>query len=190
MTATRVDRAALVRRALVELVSELGFRGTSMAAVAERAGVATGTAYVHYPSKDALVLAAYQEGKQDLGAAVAAIHLPVEPAERFRALWFGVYHHLAGDPVRARFLVQVDSSPMAGLAHDAAVSDNENQLIGAIGGDLMGMFVDLPALVLYDLSLGPAVRLVASGQTLPPDSLDRLASACWRAITDPQASTV
>ncbi len=111
VTTTRVDRAALVRRALVELVAELGFRGTSMAAVAERAGVATGTAYVHYPSKDALVMAAYQEVKRALGEAVSAIHLPTEPAERFRALWFGVYRHLAGDPVRARFLVQVDSSP-------------------------------------------------------------------------------
>ena len=38
MTTTRVDRAALVRRALVELVAERGFRGTSMGAVAERAG--------------------------------------------------------------------------------------------------------------------------------------------------------
>ncbi len=68
------------------------------------------------------------------------------------------------------------------------MSDEENQLIGAIGGDLMGTIVDLPVLVLYDLSLGPAVRLVASGQTLPADSLDRLATACWRAITDPEAS--
>ena len=33
---------------MVELVAENGFRGTSMAAVAQRAGVATGTAYVHF----------------------------------------------------------------------------------------------------------------------------------------------
>lgn len=185
MTATRIDRAALVRRALVELVAEQGFRRTSMAAVAERAGVATGTAYVHYPSKDDLVMAAYQEVKRALGEAVRTLDLPLEPVARFRALWFGVYGHLAEDPVRARFLVQVDSSPMAGHAHDAAIGDEENQLTAAIGEDLMAKFVDLPVLVLYDLSLGPAVRLVASGETLPADSLDRLATACWRAITGP-----
>ncbi|NNF64568.1 MAG: TetR family transcriptional regulator, partial [Acidimicrobiia bacterium] len=53
---TKVDRAALVRRAVVELVAENGFRGASMAAIAAHAGVATGTAYVHYSSKDELVV--------------------------------------------------------------------------------------------------------------------------------------
>ena len=74
ISAAKVDRAALVRRALIELVAANGFRGTSMSAVAERAGVATGTAYVHYGSKDDLVLAAYREVKAELGiAALAAV---------------------------------------------------------------------------------------------------------------------
>ena len=40
-------------------MAERGFRGTSMSAVAERAGVAAGTAYVHYASKDELIVATY-----------------------------------------------------------------------------------------------------------------------------------
>ncbi len=66
-TKTPVDRAALLRRSLLELVAERGFRGTSMSAVADHAGVATGTAYVHYDSKDELVIAAYAEIKADEG---------------------------------------------------------------------------------------------------------------------------
>jgi AcrR family transcriptional regulator len=156
-----------------------------MAAVAERAGVATGTAYVHYPSKDALVVAAYQEAKRDLGEAVRTVDLPAGPAERFRALWFAVHRHLAEDPVRAQFLVQVGGSPIARLAHDAAMEDEDNQLVAAMGADLIDEFVDLPVLVLYDLALGPAIRLVASGEALTDAALHRLATACWRAITDP-----
>jgi len=49
----RVDRAALVG-ALLELVAERGFQVTSMAAVAERAGVAPGAAYVRHASKMSL----------------------------------------------------------------------------------------------------------------------------------------
>lgn len=47
-----IDRAAIVRRAMVELVAQRGIHGTSMNQLAERAWVATGPAYVHYDSKD------------------------------------------------------------------------------------------------------------------------------------------
>ena len=52
-----MDRPAAIRRALRDLVAERGFHGASMGAVAKEAGVATGTAYVHYESKDELVYA-------------------------------------------------------------------------------------------------------------------------------------
>ncbi len=63
------DRAAAVRAAMRALVARSGFHGASMGAVAREAGVATGTAYVHYGSKDELVIAAFVESKQRLGEA-------------------------------------------------------------------------------------------------------------------------
>lgn len=187
MTSTRVDRAALVRRALVELVAERGFRGTSMGAVAERAGVATGTAYVHYASKDELIISAYREVKLELGkSAVAGIDPAVPASERFRALWNGIHAHLAADPVRARFLVQIDASPYATAAHAAAAGDPDDELMTAAAApDMAPLLAELPVEVLYDLGMGPAVRLVASGVELAPAALERVAEACWRAITRP-----
>jgi AcrR family transcriptional regulator len=61
MTVPPVDRAAAVRGAVRTLVARNGFHGASMSAVASQAGVATGTAYTHYASKDELVLAAYRD---------------------------------------------------------------------------------------------------------------------------------
>ncbi len=61
MTAPPMDRAAAVRGALRTLLARSGFHGASVSAVAGEAGVATGTAYTHYASKDDLVLAAYRE---------------------------------------------------------------------------------------------------------------------------------
>jgi TetR/AcrR family transcriptional repressor of multidrug resistance operon len=185
MTSTRVDRAALVRRALVELVAERGFRGTSMGAVAERAGVATGTAYVHYASKDELIIAAYREVKLELGrAAVAGVDPSADPEERFRTLWKGIHTHLAADPVRARFLVQIDASPYATEAHAAAAGDPDDELMAAgEAADIAPLLVDLPLELIYDLGMGPIVRLVASGVTVHKGELATLAEACWRAIT-------
>jgi AcrR family transcriptional regulator len=157
-----------------------------MAAVAEHAGVATGTAYVHYASKDELVLAAYNEVKAELGAAIVHIDVTLEPSLRFQAMWRAVYEHLAADAVRARFLLQVDASPYAGAAHGEAMADPEDQLARAASTpDMQEQLTDLPLDVLYDLGLGPAVRLAARGEQLSPDQLDRLAAACWRAISRP-----
>ncbi len=180
----KLDRAALVRRALVELVAEGGFHGAAMAAVAERAGVATGTAYVHYSSKDELVLAAYREVKTELGA-VAAAATGSDPRARFIALWRAIFDHCAADPFIARFLVQVDASPYAAAAHDAVMNDPQNELaLLAAAEDMQPLIADLPGEVLYDLGLAPAVRMAArqDGSVRCVD-LDTMASACWRAVT-------
>ena len=182
---TAPDRAARVRRALVEMVAERGLHGAGMSAVAKRAGVATGTAYVYYDSKEALLLDAYREVKVELGAAaVAAVNAHVDPTDRFLGIWKGVYRHLAADPARARFLVQVDHSPLAEQAHAAALDGGDDPLVAAATSpDIRPLLADLTLDVLYDLGLGPAVRL-AAGRSQPSDAeLDAVASACWRAIT-------
>ncbi|GAB3886301.1 hypothetical protein GCM10029964_050370 [Kibdelosporangium lantanae] len=53
----RMDtQRAAIRKAAVDLLSEQGYAGCSMAAVAARAGVATGSVYKHFPSKTELVV--------------------------------------------------------------------------------------------------------------------------------------
>lgn len=170
---------------MVELVAENGFRGTSMAAVADRAGVATGTAYVHYQSKDDLVVAAFREIKSELGAAaVAGVEPGAGPAQKFGQLWKSVHAHLAADPARARFLIQFESSPLSVGAHaDYLAAEDDALMQAAVAEDMAELLIDVPMKVLFDLGLGPAMRLAASGLAVDQDVLERTANACWRAIT-------
>lgn len=185
MTA-RVDRAAAVRAALRALVAERGFHGASMSAIAREAGVATGTAYTHYESKDALVLAAYAETKARLAAAtMKTVDEHAGPEERFRAIWLGAYRYLAANPEDARFLLQVDDSPYRARAHDA-VDEDDPVLAQAAAPDIAAELLPFPIDVLYELGFAPAVRLAAAGVKLSGDELDAIAAACWRAITNPR----
>jgi len=185
----RVDRAAAVRAALRRLVARNGFHGASMSAVAAEAGVAAGTAYVHYASKDDLVLAAYLEVKRELGTAAVADLDPTAAAEaRFLHMWHRIHRHLAADPDRARFLIQVNGSPYARTAHEMAMAtDGDPMMAEAAKPDMTSKLVSLPPEVLYDLGFGPAVRLAAEGKRVPTSVLNTLAQACWRAITKPEA---
>jgi AcrR family transcriptional regulator len=180
-----VDRAAAVRVALRRLVAASGFHGASMSAVAKAAGVATGTAYVHYASKDELILASYLETKRALGlAATRQLDRDAPPRERFVAMWLALHAHLAANPEDAGFLVQVEHSPYLQLAHERALAADDDPLVSsAAAPDLAALLVPLPPSVLWELGLAPAVRLVAAGVELSQEQLASTAEACWRAVT-------
>ncbi|MDJ0665551.1 MAG: helix-turn-helix domain-containing protein, partial [Acidimicrobiia bacterium] len=118
-----LDRPAAIRRALRDLVAERGFHGASMGAIAKEAGVATGTAYVHYESKEELVFATYLELKAELGAAVLADHNEsAPPSERWHDILTKAYGFLAEEPERARFLTQLEESPYYEEAHSRLIA--------------------------------------------------------------------
>lgn len=181
------DRAAAVRTALRGLVAGNGFHGASMSAVAREAGVATGTAYTYYPSKDDLVLATYRETKAALGMAAAAhVDPTLTSEERFRTLWLACYQYLTANRDHAKFLLQVEHSPYRGAAHEAALANEDDPLLAeVVRPDIAARLLPLPLDVIYDLSLGPAVRLAASGVELTGAQLDEIAGACWRAVSRP-----
>ena len=96
-----IDRAAAVRQAMRTLVARHGLHGASMSAIAKEAGVAQGTAYAHYQSKEQLLVAAYLELKREMGAAACAdIEPTAAPHDRFIQVWLGIYRYLAQEPER------------------------------------------------------------------------------------------
>jgi AcrR family transcriptional regulator len=185
--AVQVDRAGAVRAALRRLVARSGFHGASMNAVAKEAGVATGTAYVHYASKDELVIAAYVETKRALGeAATRDLDTGAEPQRQFVALWLAVHAHMAAHADDARFLLQVEHSPYAHAAHEAAHAQGEDALLAvAAAPQIARLLAPLPLEVLWELGVAPAVRLAATGVELTQEQLEATAQACWRAVTRP-----
>ncbi len=188
MIAVPADRAAAVRAALRSLVARNGFHGASMSAVAREAGVATGTAYTHYASKDELVLAAYCETKAALGLAVTEGLDPDLSAERrFCALWLACYQYLKAKPNEAQFLLQVEHSPYRGPAHEAAFANENDPVLAQVALPVFAArLLPLPVDVLYELSLSSAVRLAAGGIELTQAQLDTIADACWRAVSRPK----
>lgn len=155
-----------------------------MGAVAKEAGVATGTAYVHYQSKEELVYATYLEIKAELGVAVlATLDESDEPQERWRHILIQSYRFLSEEPERARFLSQLEESPFFEEAHARLVAAGDPLAETATAEDLAALLIPLPVEVIYALSFGVAVRLIASGVQLKPKELDLLVDATWRAVT-------
>ena len=63
------DTKALVRSTALRLFRERGYAATTMRAIAQEAGVATGNAYYHFASKDHLVQELYLDVTREQAAA-------------------------------------------------------------------------------------------------------------------------
>ena len=180
-----IDRAAAVRRAMRTLVARHGLHGVSMSAIAKEAGVAQGTAYSHYESKEQLLVAAYLELKGEMGSAACAdIDHTAGPHDRFIQLWLGIYRFLAEQPERAQFMLQIDSSPYARVAHEMGMAVPDDPMMAeAAALDAAAVLAPFELDVLYDLAFLPAIRRAATGDETNEAGARRIAEACWRAIT-------
>jgi AcrR family transcriptional regulator len=80
------SRSAILKAAIA-LLTEHGYAGCSVAAVAARAGVATGSVYRHFPNKATLVTEVFRvAANREISAVAAAMRRPTTPVERLTAL--------------------------------------------------------------------------------------------------------
>ncbi len=90
-------------RAASELFVERGFRQTSMAGIARRAGIARATLYLHVSTKvDALLMAVAAERLVQLEAYLPVFDLTRDPRERLRLLIRNLVEQSAASPLLAR----------------------------------------------------------------------------------------
>jgi AcrR family transcriptional regulator len=86
-TASREDLADLILDAADRLLARRGYRGLTMEELAEEVGIGKGTIYLHFESKEQLVLAHVDRIVQRLcGRLWALAHRDAPPAERVRQM--------------------------------------------------------------------------------------------------------
>jgi AcrR family transcriptional regulator len=97
--------------AALQLFSERGWRNTPTAEISRRAGVATGTLFNHFPSKDNLVKELFLSIKADQSAAVA-IDFPQAASARDRVqhAWQAVSSWSLANPLKHTFACDCKSS--------------------------------------------------------------------------------
>src|SRR3954467_5507051 len=73
------DKREAILSAATRLIARLGLHNTPMSALAREAGVATGTLYLYFPSKEATINALYLELQRECDMAVVSATASSEP---------------------------------------------------------------------------------------------------------------
>ncbi|QJW38330.1 TetR family transcriptional regulator [Cellulosimicrobium protaetiae] len=124
---------AHLRDVAIRMLRDVGYERTTMRAVAAEAGVSTGNAYYHFPSKDALVQELYLEVQHEHAERAASVLAAEGPlTDRLRGVWgasvdaFAPFHAFGGEFVSVAIRPGSDASPFS--AASAASRDLSRDL--------------------------------------------------------------
>ncbi|HEX2449681.1 MAG TPA: TetR/AcrR family transcriptional regulator [Gemmatimonadales bacterium] len=92
-------------RAALELFTTTGFRATTTPAIAERAGVAEGTIYRHFPGKEQLLNEVYRAAHRWAAGLVLEPDGSLPPADRLQRIGRRLLEGADRDPAAARMLL-------------------------------------------------------------------------------------
>jgi AcrR family transcriptional regulator len=108
-----MDKRTQITQAALHLFIEHGFQNTSTANISKKAGVATGTLFLYFPTKDDLINSLYKEGKQRLVTALAAGFPKTGDAKtRLKYLWDTAFQWALTNNDAFRFMQMFKSSPL------------------------------------------------------------------------------
>ena len=106
------EKFRAIATATFELVEQTGLSGLTMAAIAREAGLATGTLYVYYKSKEELLVALYEQAKTETAASLMQGDDPGAPfRSRFQRMWMNWLEHRLTHCAQVVFIEQYYNSP-------------------------------------------------------------------------------
>jgi AcrR family transcriptional regulator len=156
----RAARRDQIIAAAAECFARSGYHVTTMADIAEAAGVSKGTPYLYFASKEALFIALYEEWDCGLAARVdAAVGGLAEPARRsprtvLAAVVSAIASHVTGNPQACRVLMEATTL----AAYEPAIAAKV-QAANAVSLDqLTGLFAAGAAAGEWPAGTDPALR--------------------------------
>lgn len=181
-TAAGAATRSRLMRAAIGIVAREGLAAATTAAIAESAGVAEGTLYRHFDSKDDLLIAAYRQMKTEVFVKSAdSVDVTAPPPERLKRTWKAIYLAYRADK---------DAFAFGNRFAESALQEREGgEAVRAIGrmvsdlrraGIATGDFKNLPLDLLANLFLAPISYLLKSeikGRKWTDAELDAAASA-------------
>ena len=178
--AARDEATNRIRRAALDLFTEVGFGSATVDQIAERAGVGIASLYRRWPDKAALANNLYSDFVVEMQQAVQPEGLAAESElsaeEQFQAVWLRLWEFAVSDPQRLMFIeTQTYSSFMSpeSLNLKAALMDSTFELFGALG-------LEIEPNVGASMVMGTIVTVLRLEATADPETLGR---RIWAALS-------
>ena len=176
--------------AAAEVIAERGFHGSPMAMIAKKAGVASGTIYVYFKSKEELIEALFQQ--MDLSfREVLQEGYPADKSfkERFMYTGMTIMDYFASRPLDFRYLQQFHNSPYGAAKRREKMSRFDSpDLIRELfeEGIKQGALKDMPLIIMLSTVFGAMVNVLRDHVygliRLDESLMTQVLEACWDCV--------
>jgi AcrR family transcriptional regulator len=168
----RQERETLILQAAEEVLMEKGYYETSIDEIAARVGIAKGTVYLHFPSKEDLVIAIFERDMQQLLQYIDAI---MSQALISRGKIEAIFDLMHGGIISKRMQLLYSISNGAGLRHLLVEKKGcLREIWDQLSARLNSLLEEGKAAGEFDSSLPTMVMLSAFYSLLSPKNYDRL----------------
>jgi len=168
----RGEREALILQVAEEVLMEKGYYETSIDEIAARVGIAKGTVYLHFPSKEDLVIAIFERDMQQL---LQYIDSTMSSALTARGKLEAIFDLMHGGIISKRMQLLYSISNGAGLRHLLVEKKGcLREIWDQLSARLNSLLEEGKAAGEFDSSLPTMVMLSAYYSLLSPKNYDRL----------------
>lgn len=168
----RGEREALILQVAEEVLLEKGYYETSIDEIAARVGIAKGTVYLHFPSKEDLVIAIFERDMQQL---LQYIDSTMSSALTARGKLEAIFDLMHGGIISKRMQLLYSISNGAGLRHLLVEKKGcLREIWDQLSARLNSLLEEGKAAGEFDSSLPTMVMLSAFYSLLSPKNYDRL----------------
>lgn len=176
-----------IAQATLALFAEKGVDRTTIGDIARAAGIAEGTIYRHYPSKEELIWQLFSQNYQDLSARLEALQASRQGLHAKLAAMIGMFCRLyEQDPDMFRFLLLVQHGQLARVTPDMLTPVRVLKAVidAAIArGEIPEQDSEVATAMVLGMVLQIAVFKVYGRITRPlGDIAARLTEGCWHAL--------
>lgn len=112
MNKPMTDKRRQILDAALALCAEDGLQGAATARIAKAAGVANGTLFHHFPSKEVLIQCLYQDIKLRLGTAITEADAALPLREQASHYWQQAMQWMLAHPNELKFVLGFFHSPL------------------------------------------------------------------------------
>lgn len=106
------DKERYIKEAVVKLIIQEGFHGTSISKIAKLAGVSPATLYIYYENKDTMLHNIYAEYSEEiLNQLLTHISWDMSGSQMIETLIYNYYHYIEAHPEIFSFVEQFSSCP-------------------------------------------------------------------------------
>jgi AcrR family transcriptional regulator len=187
------DEATAKKKAIIKaafkLFTERGFHGTPTSMISQEAGIATGTLFRYFPTKEDLINSAYSVAKGHLAGAIKTGFNREDTLEsQLRHIWGNLIRWGISNPEEFLFIEQFASSPYITKLTEEEVMSNFEFLSDIYENGVMEGVIDndtgeLLAEMIFDSNTAVIKKILRDGLQDDTEGLiDRSFTLLWRGM--------